>query len=242
MNTHHNKTVRMTAWAAILGGVFAYLNVGLMAVATQGDMAVTLQGATMLALPAGSRQLFRLSMFADLLGFYLPLLAIGGHLWSQYRQQAGALGDMAALAITVYVTLGLVGACLQLAALNPLAQLHASGDPAAKAAAEAAWTAIATASQKGLWWCEGPVVLFWGLVVGAQLKRDGWSASQRWPLALVGVCFGLAFPVGFFPELDRLSYGLLVVIVAVFPLWMILFGARLLRRGELNAAQPLTAK
>ncbi|MFU7447617.1 hypothetical protein ACM73Z_20950 [Pseudomonas aeruginosa] len=230
MNANSNTSARLTAWSAILGGIFAYLNVGLMTAATNGDMAVTLLGASMLTLTAEARQLFRFSMFSDLLGFYLPLIAIGCYLWSTQRQEAGTKGDMAALAITIYVVLGLTGASLQLAAVNPLAQLHAAGDAATKAAAEAAWTAIANASQKGLWWCEGPLVLFWGLIVGAQLKKAGWSRSILLPLTLVGWCFGIAFIAGMFQELDQLSYLLLVIIVLIFPAWMMAFGIKLLRR------------
>ncbi|HHW2097100.1 TPA: hypothetical protein ACUUEQ_003412 [Pseudomonas aeruginosa] len=229
MNSYSNEAVHVTAWAAILGGICAYLNVGFMVAVTGGDMAVTLKGATMLTLPAEMRQFFRLSMLADLFGFYLPLLAIGGYLWHRFRTEAGALGDMAALAITLYVALGVIGASLQLAVLSPLAQLHAAGGEATKAAAETTWTAIATGSQRGLWWCEGPVVLFWGLVVGGHLKRAGWGASIRWPLALVGWCFGLFFVTGFFPALEELTYLALVAAVVVFPLWMLMFGLQLRR-------------
>ncbi|WP_044875351.1 hypothetical protein [Pseudomonas sp. LFM046] len=234
MNTCSNEAVRVTAWAAILGGIFAYLNVGFMLMVTHGDMAVTLQGASMLTLPAESREYFRLSMFADVLGFYLPVLAIGGYLWSRFRNEAGALGDMAALAITTYVVLGVVGAGLQLSVLNPLAALHAAGGEAAKAAAETAWTTIAVGSQRGLWWCEGPVVLFWGLVVGGHLKNAGWGASILVPLKLVGWCFGLYFIAGFFQELEAFTAALLVVVVLIFPLWMVMFGVQLRRRLALS--------
>lgn len=229
MSANSKEVVRLTAWAAILGGIFAYLNVALMVMATKGDMGITLQGATMLALPAEARELFRLSMFADVLGFYLPLVVIGAYFWASFRERAGALGDMAVLAILIYVVLGITGASVQLAALNPLAQLHAEGGEAAKVAAEAAWTSIAVGSQKGLWWCEGPVVLFWGLIVGKHLKEAGWGKSILWPLTLVGWCFGLFFVTGFFSQLDELNRGLLIIVVLVFPMWLIMFGAQLLR-------------
>lgn len=231
MNNLSNEAVRVTAWAAILGGLFAYLNVGFMLMVTHGDMTVTLDGAQMLSLPAQLRQYFRLSMFADLLGFYLPLLVIGGYLWRAFREQAGALGDMAVLAITTYVVLGVVGAGLQLSVLNPLAELHQGGTPAVQAAAEVAWTSIAVGSQRGLWWCEGPVVLFWGLIVGTHLKNAGWGTSILLPLKIVGWCFGLYFIAGFFPQLDALTNALLVIVVLIFPFWMVLFGLQLRRRS-----------
>ena len=138
MNANSKEVVQLTAWAAILGGIFAYLNVGFMLVVTQGDMNLSLQGAYMLTASAQVREFFRWSMLADVLGFYLPLLIIGGYFWASFRDRAGALGDMAVLAIVVYVILGVAGASLQLAVLNPLASLHAEGGDAAKAAAEAA--------------------------------------------------------------------------------------------------------
>jgi hypothetical protein len=117
-------------------------------------------------------------MLADILGFYLPVLGIGAYLWHRFRDRTGAMGDMALLAIALYAIVGVAGAAIQLAALNPLAQLHAGGDASVRAAAETTWTALANASQKGLWWSEGPVVLFWGLVVGPQLAKEAWGQPR----------------------------------------------------------------
>ncbi|WNN39074.1 hypothetical protein RIN61_23245 [Pseudomonas inefficax] len=220
MNNYSNEAMRFTAWASIIGGLFAYLNVGFMLMVTQGDMAVTLQGATMLTLPAEARQYFRLSMFADILGFYLPVLAVGAYFWREFRDEAGALGDMALLAIATYVVLGVTGAGLQL-----------TGSEALRAGAEAAWTTIAVGSQRGLWWCEGPVVLFWGIVVGRYLKNAGWGSSVLLPLKVVGWCFGLYFVSGFFAALDPLTNALLVLVVLIFPFWLVLFGLQLRRRA-----------
>lgn len=230
MNAVPDTATRFTAWSAMLGGLFAYLNVALVVMATGGDTGMILHGPSMLGLPSEARDLFRWGMFADILGFYLPVLVIGAYLWHRYRDQAGALGDMAVLAITLYTVVGVAGAAMQLSALNPLAQLHSGGDETVKAAAEAAWTAIAYASQKGLWWCEGPVVLFWGLVVGRQLREAGWSRATLLPLKVVGVCFALFFVVGMFPELDAWMKLLLIVAVVVFPFWMLMFGWQLMRR------------
>ncbi len=227
MSTQLQGAERFTAWAAILGGVFAYLNIILMVALTGGDMALTMQGGWMLGLNQFDRELFRLSMFADVLGFYLPVLAIGGYLWNRFRASAGVMGDIGMMAITVYVMLGLAGASLQLAALSPLTSLHLAGDASVKAGAEAAWTAIAVGSQRGLWWCEGPVVLLWGAVVGAQMKREGWGGAMTIPLTVVGWAFMLFFLTGLFPVLEPLTYLCLVVAVAVFPMWMLMFGLRM---------------
>jgi len=183
----------------------------------------------MLALPMEARELFRWGMLADILGFYLPLLAIGSYVWRTFRDEAGVLGDAALLAIVVYVVLGLVGAAIEQAIVDPLAQLHAAGSDAVRAATESAWTSVAYGVQNGVWWCEGPVVFFWGAIVGAQLKRAGWS---RWSLvlfALVQWGFGLFFVTGFFESLNGATEGLELIIVLLFPFWMLLFGWRLLR-------------
>lgn len=232
MNTMSKQATRFTGWAAILGGIFAYLNVTLVTMATQGDAAVLLHGATMLTLPTETRDLFRWGMCLDVLGFYLPVVVIAAYLWNSFRAKTGALGDMAMLGIVIYAVVGIAGAAMQMSVLNPLAQLHAGGDDAVKAGAEAAWTAIAYASQKGLWWSEGPVVLFWGLVVGPQLKQAGWPKPILILLKITGWCFGLFFLVGMFAELNDLTELLLVIVVLIFPLWMLLFGWQLLRRSR----------
>jgi hypothetical protein len=229
MSQSSHAAMRFTAWTAIVGGLFAYANVALVLVVTGGNTALILDGAGMLALPAAARDLFRWGMFADILGFYLPVLVIGAYLWHRFRDRTGAMGDIALLAIALYAIVGVCGAAIQLAALDPLARLHAGGDAAARAAAEAAWTAIAHASQKGLWWSEGPVVLFWGRVVGAQLATEEWGQPRLVLLKTTGWCFGLFFLSGMFAALDTLMKAMLVIVVLIFPLWMLSFGAQLLR-------------
>jgi hypothetical protein len=227
-----DAAARFTAWSAIVGGVFAYLNVALVLTAVGGNTDLLFDGAAMLAAPTQTHALFRWGMFADILGFYLPVLVIGAYLWRRFRDRAGFMGDAALLAIVVYTVLGIAGAAMQLAALTPLAQLHGSSDESVQAAMEASWIAIVHACQKGLWWAEGPVVLFWGLVVGAQLKQSGWSGAQLVLLKIVGIGFGLFFVVGMFPSLAELMKLTLIVVVLIFPLWMILFGRSLLSRPE----------
>lgn len=229
MNANQEKMERFTAWVAIAGGLFAYLNVVLAGIVTQGDFTLTLDGARMLGLPPEMRELFRLSMFADLLGFYFPVLIIGGYLWHRFRDEAGALGDMAALAILLYVVVGVSGAAILQTALHTLGTMHDGANESGKAIAESIWATVAYFSQRGLWWSEGPVVLFWGIIVGGQLKQAGWGASILVPLKIVGWCFGLFFVFGFFPGLNDLTNGMLLIVVALFPLWMILFGLQLLR-------------
>lgn len=234
---HDSKpALRFTAWSAILGAIFAWLNVALSLSVTGRDAGMILHGPTMLALPGDTRDLFRWSMLADILGFYLAVLVIGGYLWHAFRDAAGALGDIAVLAILFYVLVGAGGAAMQLAVLNPLAHLHAGGDDTVRAATEAAWTSMAYAVQNGLWWSEGPVVLLWGLVVGGQLKKAGWGWFPLLLLKIVGWCFALFFVFGFVEGLDTLGELMETVVVLLFPLWMLLFGWKLLRQPVQSVA------
>ena len=223
------NAARFTAWCALVGGLLACANVALYLAACGGDTNMIFHGPTMLSLPPETRELFRLSLLCDVMGFYLPFLVIGGYLWHAFRVEAGALGDMAALAIVVYVIVGVSGATIQMAALNPLAHLHAGGDESVMSATEAAWTAIANASQKGLWWIEGPVLLLWAFVVGNRLKAAGWGQSLL--LRIVGLLYGLFFFFGYFADLGNITDLLETAAVLVLPLWMLLFGWHLLRRA-----------
>lgn len=230
MNHTSRKLTRFIAWSAILGGVIAYLNVALVLSVTGQDTNMIFHGASMLTLPTEARDLFRWAMLADVLGFYLPFIVIGAYLWHLFRDKAGALADMAVLSILAYVVVGIAGAGMQQAALQPLARLHAGGDETVQAATEAAWTAVVYGSQKGLWWCEGPVLLFWGLIVGGQLREANWG---RWFVLLLKInawCFGLFFVSGFFPALNDFTDLLETVAVLLLPLWMLIFGCKLLRR------------
>lgn len=227
MNPISARTTRFVAWVVILGALFALLNVACVVMAAGDDTNSVAYGASMLNLPAESRELYRWGMLSNIFGFYLPFLVFGGYVWRADREKAGVLGDVAALAISLYVVLGVAGSAMQIAALQPLAHLHAGGDEATRAATEAMWTGLAQAVQKGLWWAEGPFLLFWTLVVGRQLKAAApWRARI---LQAIGVLYGLFFLTGFFPELSDLTDLTEIVAVLVAPAWMLWSGWRMLR-------------
>jgi hypothetical protein len=230
VNQTSSKVTRFTAWSAIIGGILAYANVVLSILVTGSDTGMILHGATMLALPTETRDLFRWGMLADIFGFYLPIVVIGGYFLYVFREELGALANMMALAIGLYVVVGISGAVIQLGIIHPLAHLYAGGDEATRAAAAAAWTTIANATQNGLWWVEGPAVFFWALIAANRLKKAGWKGSFL--LKTVAWAFAFLFLFGFFPELDALTTGCEMVVVLVLPLWMIWFGWQLLHGAE----------
>lgn len=239
MNQTSPNVMRFTAWSAIVGGILAYATVVLSTMVTGPDADMVLHGATMLALPSDTRDLFRMSMLADVFGFYLAVLVIGGYFLHVFHEELGALGNMIAFAIGLYAVLGITGAAMQLAIYHPLAHLYAGGDDATRAAAAAAWTTVANVAQNGLWWCEGPVVLFWAPIAANHLKKAGWRGSIL--LKIVGWAFGLIFLFGFFPGLQALTSTGEMVAVLVLPLWMMWFGWQLLRRvGKSTEASPAT--
>ncbi|WP_245965056.1 hypothetical protein [Trinickia dinghuensis] len=228
MNQTSSKIARLTAWSAIVGGLLAYANVGLSVAVTGSDAGMILHGASMLSLPSDTRDLFNWCMVADIFGFYLPFAVVGGYFLHVFRDELGALGNMVAFAIGLYIMVGIAGAAMQLGILDPLARTYAGGDDATKAAAAAAWSTVANATQNGLWWCEGPLVLFWTPIAANVLERAGWRGSFL--LKFVGWGFGAFFLFGFFPGRDVLSNASELIVVLVLPLWMLLFGWQLLRR------------
>ena len=227
MNSYN--VARFTAWNAILGGLAACATLALSVVVTGGDIEMVPHGSAMLALPAEGRDLFRWWMLADVLGFYLPFVAIGGYFVHTFREELGALREMIAIAVAVYIVCGIAGAVLQLSTIHPLAHVYASGDEGAKVAAGAVWTAIANATQNGFWWVEGPLVFFWTSIAARLLKKAGWHGSFL--LNIVGWGFGVFFVFGFFPSLAAVTDAGETVGVLALPLWMLTFGWQLLRRA-----------
>lgn len=230
--------MRFTAWSAIVGGILALANVALSIAVTGSDAEMVLHGATMLALPSDTRDLFRLSMLADIFGFYLAILVIGGYFLHVFREKLGALGNMIGLAIGLYAMLGITGAAIQLAIYHPLAHLYAGGDDATRATAAAIWTAVANATQNGLWWAEGPLVLFWTPIAARHLKNAGFKGSFL--LRIVGWAFGLFFLFGYFESLSVLADASELAFVITLPLWMLWFGWQLLGRAA-KSVQLTTA-
>ncbi|WCM23656.1 hypothetical protein NDK50_22650 [Paraburkholderia bryophila] len=236
MQMNSYNVARFTAWNAILGGLAACATLGLSVAVTGGDIEMVPHGQTMLALPAEARDLFRWWMLADVLGFYLPFVAIGGYFLHTFREELGAVREMIAIAIAVYIVCGVTGAVLQLSTLHPLAHAYASREDGAKVAAAAVWTAIANATQSGFWWVEGPLVFFWTWIAARLLKKAGWSGAFL--LHIVGWGFGLFFVFGFFPGLAAITDACETIAVLTLPLWMLAFGWQLLRRAPKLAVPP----
>lgn len=231
MTTDRNSlmAIRFTALSAVVGGLLVFATLGLLTMVTGPDTERVFHGSTMLALPVQTRELFRWAMLADVFGFYLPFVAIGGGLWYGFREKAGAFGHMAALALAFYVTVGVCGAVVQLATIEPLSHLYIAGGLTEKAMASISWATVASLAQRGLWWSEAPAFFFWTVIVGRLLKQDGWGGAIL--LRVIGSLAGLYFLSGCFAQLDTFTNGIEMVVVGLLPLWMILFGWQLLRRS-----------
>ncbi|QBQ99337.1 hypothetical protein [Paraburkholderia pallida] len=222
--------IRFTALSAVIGGLLVYATFGLLTKVTGPDTEMVFRGSTMLALPAQTRDLFRWAMLTDVFGFYLPFVAIGGGLWYAFREKAGAFGHMAAMALVFYVTMGVGGAVVQLATIEPLSQLYIAGGLDEKAIASISWATVVHVAQRGLWWSEAPAFFFWAMMIGRLLKQDGWGGSTL--LRVTGSLAGVYFVCGFFRELDAFTNGIEMAVVGLLPLWMILFGWQLLHRSR----------
>jgi hypothetical protein len=70
--------------------------------------------------------------------------------------------------------------------------------------------------------------------VGKQLRQTGTGRWLLLPMRIVGLCYGLFFVLGFFPQANYLTELLVTVAVLLLPPWMIWFGWRLLRRPLLQ--------
>jgi len=220
---------RFAGWMAIVGSLFAWFSLYGLYAATAGDLDAVLHPATALGFDAAAQQWFRVAMLADIFGFYLAVLTVGGYLWSSSRHEVGALGDIAILSLLVYVVLGIAGASMQLAALPELADANAAGDTAVKIAAQSAWLAIVTATEHGLWWAEGPVMGLWALLMGPLLRRQGRGFGVL--LMLCGVLYLISFGAEFlgFRAIAELCETLGVLLL---PLWLLLTGIGLVRKGK----------
>lgn len=216
---------RFTGCVAIAAAVLAWACAGFYVAATNGDFAMVQRPAEFLALPAKVLGYFHLAMLLDCLGFYLPFLIIGAYFWSQLRAEHGVKMDMTLLCIVIYVILGLAGAALQMAAVGPLAQVHATGDAVNQAASENAWLALTHGAQ-GLWLFQGPVMGLWGWLVGSALHRSGRPYGRL--LMAVGLCYAGAFVAGVLgltAVFEVVQSGFIVLL----PLWSLLTGIHLLR-------------
>lgn len=221
------KGQRIGASAALIGAPMTLLNIALFIAVGDGDMGLIFHPARALVLSPEKIWMFRLGMLADTFGYYLPMLAIGGYLWSRLREKGGAAVDMAVLFLGVYVTLGVAGTSMQIAGLPALAGAHASPDVMVRVSSETAWLTLVNATERGLWWMEGPTLAFWGIVTGAAMRAQGMKFGRLLMLtaALYGVDFVLAF-VGMAEVSEYVEIFMLILLA----LWLLLMGIDLTQK------------
>lgn len=215
----------LVGWLAVIGAVLAWSMAVLVGAAAGFDFEVLERPAMMLAYPAGSQNLYRLSMWADILGWYVPFLAVGGYLWQPMRQKLGALADIGMAGLIVYAVLGIAGAGLLSLTLPPVAEL-AAGTPGAKPVADALWITLQRAAQ-GIWNAEAPVLLLWGVVAARFLRGEQWGFGRLLTLDVCLFALELAFNLGGWHDLGE---AILMITLLIHPLWLLLFGVSLLRR------------
>ncbi|CAB3769827.1 MULTISPECIES: hypothetical protein [Burkholderia] len=223
-------SARFAGWSAIVGALLIYVTAGLSTMATGLDTELVFRGDDMLALPAGSLAAFRWAMVTDVFGFYLSFLPVGAWLWHAFDRESAAQRVTGLAALAMFVTLGVCGAALQMAALGPLSDMYVRGTPEARTAAAVSWTTIAHVAQRGLWWFEGPVMAFWMATTGSRLKQAAWGGGSL--LQFLAVLVGAFFVSGLFPQLNGVTAGLEMAVVVILPLWMIRFGVGALRRAD----------
>ena len=225
---------RVVGWVALLAAPLGLFNVYCYMMAVGGDTEAMFKPAVALTLSEASQHWFMTAMVADSFSFYLPFLLIGAFVWAQLRPRGGSQNDAAALALTVYVLLGIAGTSMQFAALPALAKAHAAGDAMVRAASESAWLALVTATERGLWWIEGPLMAYWGWVTGRALQREGWGAGRM--LMGAGVLYAVIFLWELFGGGKQGEELLLIVLTVLVPLWLVMFGVGLLR-GKFGPVQ-----
>lgn len=221
-----NDPRRLVGWLAVVGAVLAWSMAVLVGAAAGFDPAVLERPALMLGFSAQSQNLYRLSMWADILGWYLPFLAAGGFLWQSMRQRMGARADIGMAGLIVYAVLGIAGAGLLDLTLPPLAALAAAQASQARATTEVLWITLQNAAQ-GLWNAEAPFLLLWGTVAARFLRGEQWGFGRLLTLDL-----GL-FAIEFLFNLcgwGDLGETVQMATLVIHPLWLFLFGITLLRR------------
>ncbi|MBJ7408792.1 MAG: hypothetical protein JHD15_00275 [Phenylobacterium sp.] len=225
------------AWAGVLGALFTSAMLVCYLMATRGDLTAMYDPAWALAMPAAAQTWFVAAMVVDSFGVYLPFLLIGGYLWGTLRPRFGAPIDMATLALGCYVLLGLAGASMQIAALPALAAAHAAGDAMVRAASESSWLTVVMTTQGGLWPMEGPLMAFWGIVVGRALMATGDRLGGL--LATVGVLYGAYF-VAVLVRAAEVALMIELLMVGALTVWMLLTGVNLLRKGDRPVGEAVT--
>lgn len=222
---------RLVAWAAILVPVIGWSCLASFLVATDGDLTVVFRPEQFLALDSSSISLFKLGLVLDVFGYYLTFFIIGPYFRDLLRPRQGQIIDMAHACLIAYVLLGIIGAAMQLTTVTPLANLWAGSDPIVRTTSEVNWMSVATMAQNGIWGMEGPVMAFWGWVVGKGLRASGVRYGTL--LMASGLAYG-AFFVAIAVGSAEAASGIQTVAIILLPVWALLTGIDLLRKAPGN--------
>lgn len=222
----HAEGRPFAGWTAVFAAIMMFTTLVMNFLAAGTDANLFYDPAKTLALAPDKIAAFQGYLLADVFGYYLPLVIIGAYLWRRLREQGGIALDMALLCVVIHVMLGVTGAAIQFAVLPALVEVHATGEAAARAAAEVAWLTTVSGAGRGIWWMEGPVIAFWGISTGLAMRSQGMKFGAL--LIVVAVLYALVFVLGAFAMIDLA--GMFVVLAVLLQLvWTGLTGMSLLR-------------
>lgn len=187
--------------------------------------------ASVLHLDGVDAGLFRLSMVADIAGFYVPLILVALALRSRLARADPAIADTATLCGAAAGIVGAAGAAVFAGSVAALSH-HATVDPAGAAAA---FEAVAGAVFRGAWNLANWTLIALWLGLAAHLVADRAPRAAR--LAALGAALAGANAIATAVRGEPAT-ALLVPALLVWSAALPIGGWQLLRAAEVTPARP----
>jgi hypothetical protein len=213
-------TERVVGLATITGGILALAAGALFLAAVDFDLRSAVDIREALATSAADPDLVRWGAVTDMAGYYLLLAPLVLYLRRTQPWRSPVIGDVAAFAGLAYVVIGAAGAAVLASAAPRLMEAGQETE---------VLRALIDAVVGGLWQTLEPLPFAcWAIGVGVLLRR---TRPHLGTSAIVMGVAALAVSGATITGLDALFVAGLVVWLGVLPLWMLWFGAVLIRAG-----------
>jgi hypothetical protein len=184
--------------------------------------------AALVTIGAERAPILRWAYLLDAVGWYLLLVPLILFLRSRFREDG--LADLAAVGALAYVLMGSMAAVLMATAAPRLIEAFAGTTGPTQEAARLTFAVLSEGVHQGVWQTLDPIALgVWLLITGMHLRSAGagWLGTVPMILGILAFLASAATAAG--------ASALVLVLLApgaLFPLWVLWMGVRLLRRPD----------
>jgi hypothetical protein len=236
---NHRIFAALTAWAAIASAPIAYATFVYGLRAVEWDFSTLVDPMASLYVGPDGAPLIRLSMVADMLGYYLPLIPVAIYLWQWLRKRQPGMATLYTVCALFYIVIGAIGASILAAAHPPLITEYATSTGVRRETVELLFRMTMDLVYGGMWnMLEMLLAGIWWTGIGLAIRAENRALGMM--TIVIGVA-SLIDSIGTMVGSSAIAMIGLPVYILLAPLWAFSTGIAILRGfgAETAGVEPI---